>query len=109
MPRVGRARNGSEKLLDARVTRALRQLGFLVSRFQQPRRSGITAGVPDLFVAHRRTGGFWVELKTPSGRLSSAQEEWIRAHEEAGVKTIVVRSVLDLLRRLRELGFPIVE
>lgn len=43
-------------------------------------RSGLKAGVPDLFlpVARGRYHGFWIELKTRSGRVTEHQDRWLK-------------------------------
>jgi hypothetical protein len=50
----------------------LRMMGWAVWDLEQNRRTRQTAGLPDLFLAgfHRTV---WVEVKTPTGRLSDAQ------------------------------------
>ena len=62
---------------------------------------GLRAGVPDLFLIH---GGraYFIELKTPTGRISTAQMVAHDAIERAGATVAICRSVdavADQLRR----------
>lgn len=65
--------------------------GWLVMHIADSRRS-LGAGWPDLFLVHQRTGQVVVaELKSPNGRVSPAQQEWIRAFAAAGTTVHVWR------------------
>ena len=57
---------------------------------------GMTAGVPDIALV--RSGGSvaYIELKTPSGRLSPAQNEWLDWCVENQIPATVCRSVADV-------------
>jgi hypothetical protein len=97
-----------EKSVDARITRALRDLGFVVTRLQQPRRSGVTAGVPDLYAIHPAWRlAVWFELKATGGRLSKAQQGWHRVAQAAGVPVFTVTDTRDLVAALQQCGAPI--
>ena len=48
-----------------------------------------TTGWPDLVCARERV--FYAELKSDTGKLSKAQEEWLRVLEEAGQEVHVWR------------------
>lgn len=58
------------------------------------KRAGVKAGVPDLLlpVASKGYHGLWIELKTPVGRTSPAQERWITTLVEQGYDVAVARS-----------------
>lgn len=102
-------RDRAEKAVDAAVMRALRGLGFFVSRFQQPRATMVTRGVPDLYALHAGWRlAVWIELKAPRGRLSLPQQQWQATAAAAGVAVLTIRSVDDLLAGLATLGAPIV-
>ncbi len=68
-----------------------------------PRGTGQTPGVSDLYLLHRRIGGWWHETKTDEGRMSSAQENFANKCEEAGVPC-VVGGVQEALEFLQEAG-----
>lgn len=74
---------------EAEVARACddlaRTLGLEVERYEQRRASRITEGLPDRRY-HNGPGGFrvWVELKSPTGKLSLAQHTWLIAEQAAG-------------------------
>ena len=59
------------------------------------KRAGVKAGVPDLVLPIPRGGypGLYLELKSPKGRLSKAQREWISALRHQGYRVEVVRSL----------------
>lgn len=64
-------------LLDATVDLA-RTLHYLAYHTHNSRHSA--AGFPDLVLAHKLSGALLVaELKTDRGRVSPAQDEWLRA------------------------------
>jgi hypothetical protein len=55
---------------------------------ERERAMGMTAGVSDLFLAHRNAqyGGFWVEMKSKYGRPTLMQLEWIHKMRAQGYK-----------------------
>lgn len=59
------------------------------------RAMGVRPGLPDILLPRR--SGLWtglaVEIKSPSGRLSKSQQEWLAALAQDGWLTAVVRSV----------------
>jgi len=58
--------------------------GWLVFHVHDSRR-GLGAGFPDLVLVHQATGELlFVELKTTSGRVSTAQQEWLDALQLGG-------------------------
>ena len=63
--------------------------GFRIYHTYDSRRSA--AGYPDLTLIHPAHGCIWIELKTLSGKLSPAQEEWQQALRAAGQRTFVFR------------------
>lgn len=58
-------------------------------------------GIPDL-VAIRDGWHVWIEVKTPTGRLSAYQENWLQDLKEHGGMYIVARSVEDVVCLGRE-------
>lgn len=58
---------------------------------------------PDLRVMHPKRC-FWVEAKSPTGRLSGGQEREIARLRSLGEDVVVVRSVEDVLQTLVESG-----
>lgn len=64
------------------------------------------AGHPDVWAVRH---GFLigVEVKTPTGRVSADQEEWIAKAARYGVSIFVVRSVAELEKELKALTWPV--
>ncbi len=60
------------------------------------KRQGLTAGVPDLCVVLRDGQCFFLEVKTPRGRLSEAQKKWHSQAQALGIHVVVVRSLDDV-------------
>lgn len=58
---------------------------------------------PDLRVMHPKRC-FWVEAKSPTGRLSGGQEREIARLRSLGEDVVVVRSIEDVLQTLVESG-----
>lgn len=71
------------------------QIGYGRSLFNQ-------RGVADLFAFHR--GKTWaIELKSPEGRLSPEQSDFLdRAHKYGGVETLVARSLDEVIEALEK-------
>ena len=102
-----RKRDPKEKRIQTAIVRSLRDLGCFVSVNSQPQRAMCTPGIPDLFVCNARWGlAFWIEVKTPAGKLSTAQRVWHREVLET-MPVLIVRSVEELVADLRALGAPI--
>lgn len=72
----------------------LKKQGYLVIRHQQG--LGCRRGIPDLSAVK---GGitYYVEVKTPKGKLSSYQEEFRDDLVKHGATYIVARSVQDIV------------
>ena len=60
---------------------------------------GVTAGVLDLclLVARNDCNALFLEAKTPKGRLSDKQKEWIEAVKKHGYKCVLFRSVDEFM------------
>lgn len=105
-----RLRKAPEKRIQWKSVKLLRDLGFFVVSTSQPQRAMMTAGIPDLFCAHRRFGQFWVEVKNPTrrnharGGLTIDQLQWHMAAKECGVEVITVYDESDLLPLLKAKG-----
>jgi hypothetical protein len=88
-----------EALLSRDVQRVLKQIGCSVYSTEQgwrKERGGTrtSAGIPDLIVIHPNAWTF-AELKTPKGKMSTAQTGFRLACEEAGIPWNLWRSVQD--------------
>ena len=91
----------SETDLSRSIQGALQSIGALVVRVQSGRARGRVGmvrlareGTPDLWVAYRGREG-WLEVKTPRGRLSAAQEAWHACARQQGSRVAVVRSAAE--------------
>ena len=77
----------TEKQWQAQVVQLAHTLGY---RHYHPLRSkGSPAGWPDLALCKDRL--VLLELKTETGKISSAQADWIRALHHAGTEVYVAR------------------
>lgn len=67
---------------------------------------GVRAGVADILIVH---GGrpFAIELKAGAGRLSTAQENWLRAFRIAGGEWMAVRTIEAVEFALRAWNIPL--
>jgi hypothetical protein len=98
----------TEKAIEANIIRALRTLGFAVTKTSQPRASMISRGVPDLYACHPVWQiRFWCEVKRPGQRPTAHQLAWHAAERAAGGTVVVATSVADVLLELGRLGAPI--
>jgi hypothetical protein len=103
----------SEKRVQAHVVKNLKKLGYFVSSFSQAQKAQMTAGVPDLFVAHSRWGALWIEMKIPerrghkNGGLNDAQLIWHVLARQSGIDVITAYGWVDVERELRKRGVPI--
>lgn len=67
----------SESEFQSRIIELARRLGWVHYHTFDSRRS--PSGFPDLVLLHPRSGRMiFRELKTQKGRISSAQEEWLK-------------------------------
>lgn len=97
-----------EKAIQRDIVRALSRLGFHVDDMSQPRASMMPRGLPDLRARHPRwRTSLWIEVKTPTGRVSRDQQQWHELERTAGGTVLVTRSVDELLEQLAGLGLPI--
>lgn len=76
---------------------------------RQAKKEGMATGFPDLIAF--APGGLTavMELKTPKGRLSENQAEWLEWLSDNGHPCAVIRSVEEGVAFLRKLGFPVRE
>lgn len=65
---------------------------------------GLTAGVPDLFMAVPRNGyhGLFIELKTSTGRLADVQAQWIKKLNEQNYLAVVCYGLDDAMDVVRK-------
>ena len=93
-----------EHVIQREIVRALRADGLLVFAIPNGGRrnvvtatrlkaEGVMAGAPDLFVADY--GGFFLEVKTETGKLSAAQDAMAQALFERNFLMFTVRSVAE--------------
>jgi VRR-NUC domain len=93
-----------EGQIAGQIVQALRLIGCTVSSTQQRRRSKQTIGLPDLYAVHEAWGvRCWIEVKTPEGRVSRAQQAWHDAERAAGGIVLVCRSAEDALEQIAAL------
>ncbi len=100
----------SEAELQAAVVESARLLGYLVMHIRDSRKS-IGVGFPDLVMVQKTTGRvIHAELKSATGRVSAAQQEWLDALRRGGRDVYlwrpadwesgVIRQVLDTGREV---------
>lgn len=89
----------TEKATQHAIKKLLKLMGLVYYDTSQPFRAKITPGVPDLLVFGPRHGFFVVEVKSPKGRQSAAQQQFASLCEAAGVPYILggVQQVADFL------------
>ena len=71
----------SEAAFQDKVIRLAKGAGWMVYHTYDSRRS--EAGFPDLVLAHRDRGVIFAELKSASGKLTPAQQDWQRGLSDA--------------------------
>lgn len=66
------------------------------------KREGVKAGVPDVFVPipTKKYHGLYLEFKTPKGKVSDRQKEYMEYLESVKYKCAVVRSVEEAVETL---------
>lgn len=75
---------------------------------RQAKREGLATGFPDGMCIW--AGGIcFIEFKTPKGRLSENQAEWIERLQSRGHRVTVARSIEEAIAFLRECGAPVLE
>lgn len=75
----------------------------------QVKKEGMATGFPDCMCIWEGGGVCFIEFKTPKGRLSDNQAEWIERLGARGHKVAVVRSIDEALAFLRDCGAPVME
>lgn len=65
---------------------------------------GVLAGVADLILlkSNRFYGALLIEFKTPEGRQSDTQKEWQQKITNDGFKYVIVRSLEDFQREVKQ-------
>ena len=68
------------------------------------RQMGIRKGVPDLFLPIPQKGyhGLFIEMKSPKGRLSHEQGQWLKALNTFGYRVAVCKSFDEAKNELEE-------
>ena len=93
-----------EKAVQLNITRFLCALGCTVNDMSQPRASMMPVGLPDLYVQHPDLGTFWVEVKSPTGRVRPTQTAWHERERQAGGTVYVARCAADLIEPMQARG-----
>ncbi|GIV35336.1 MAG: hypothetical protein KatS3mg031_2871 [Chitinophagales bacterium] len=75
--------------------RSARQAASLIAQ-------GLTAGVPDFFVALKNGRSFFVELKTEKGRLSKRQKVVVKQLNECNQRVYLCRTIQEFQAGIRE-------
>lgn len=75
----------------------------------QAKKEGMATGFPDCMCIWPGAGVCFIEFKTPKGRLSDNQVEWIGRLDDRGHKVCIARSVDEALDFLRQCGAPVLE
>jgi hypothetical protein len=91
-----------ERDVQSSLIAQLEALGYLVMHTDQRRRSGVSIGLPDLYVTRRGWGNRWkaIEVKRPRiGKPSPAQQRLIDAGH-VGIATCL-EEALEILRQIR--------
>lgn len=98
-----------EKQVEADIIRALKMLGFGVTKTSQPQRArGMTRGIPDLYAVHERWQiRLWIEVKAGDNGPTPHQLAWHARERAAGGHVVVARSLGDILQELVRLGLPL--
>lgn len=110
---TGSTSKRSEKQIQAEIVKNLRSLGWFVTTFSQAQKAQMTAGVPDVFAAHRKHGQIWIEVKKPErrnekrGGLSLAQVLWHAEAKDSGLSLLVAYGWAEVQAELQRLGVPI--
>ena len=65
---------------------------------------GVLSGVSDLILlkSNRFYGALLIEMKTPEGRQSDTQKEWQQKITNDGFKYVIVRSLEDFQREVKQ-------
>lgn len=68
------------------------------------KKTGLKAGVPDLFIPMVKNGysGMFLELKTTKGRLTSRQKEWLGILSENGYYAICCYSLDEAITQINQ-------
>ena len=95
--------SGPEKAIQADILKELRRLGCYAADMSQPRRSMMPLGLPDIYWRHEGWGVHgWIEVKAPTGRLTTHQRAWHEGERAAGGNVAVAYSVGDALRAVED-------
>ncbi len=80
----------TEKEFLGQIVTFARALGYMVYHTHDSRRS--EPGFPDLVMASKKWGKIiYAEIKTSTGKITAAQDEWIRTLVHAGAEVYVWR------------------
>lgn len=100
MKQPAKRKTQPETAIRRAITDFLRVHGWKVVRIVQSALS--EKGIPDL-VAVKDGWHVWIEVKTPTGRLSAKQKEWLDDLAAHGGMYIVARGVEDVIPLARRM------
>ena len=87
----------TEAQIQSGIIKHYRSLGCLVLRLNSGRSQFnvwmCPPGTPDLLVLHPKDGLFWIEVKSPKGKLTHVQESLHKRLRELGQTVYVMREV----------------
>jgi hypothetical protein len=81
----------SEKILEIKITKKAKELGFLTYKFSSP----ANRGVPDKIFISPNGKIFFIEFKSTKGKLSELQKHEIHNLQNHLINTHVVRDFED--------------
>lgn len=76
-------------------------MGWVVERYEQPRETMITEGIPDRRYVRKGVSMLWVELKKSGGQMTEAQYWWMKTELAGGGFATVIDDVQTLVPLLR--------
>lgn len=87
-----------ESRVEKRLTEGVRSLGGKAIKMVPT-----VAGIPDRLVLLPGGRVFFVELKSPTGKLRRVQEVWLGRLDRLGMNTVVLGSTEEVDRWLKEI------
>lgn len=87
-----------ESRVEKRLTEGVRSLGGKAIKMVPT-----VAGIPDRLVLLPGGRVFFVELKSPAGKLRRVQEVWLGRLDRLGMNTVVLGSTEEVDRWLKEI------
>ena len=88
-----------EQSIQNQIRKRLKEIGWSTRKTHGNK---FQAGWPDLYCYHREYGERWLEVKTPTGRLTKAQRKEFPLWEADGIKIWIAESAEDVPELLFE-------